>query len=69
MLEDAGLEAIPVDLPGDDESAGLEVYTDLVVRAIHGRTNTVLVAQSLGGFTAALACARVSVRMLVFVTP
>jgi pimeloyl-ACP methyl ester carboxylesterase len=66
-LEDAGLEAIAVDLPGDDESAGLEVYADLVVRAIDGRTNTVLVAQSLGGFTAALVCRRVSVSMLVFV--
>jgi pimeloyl-ACP methyl ester carboxylesterase len=67
LLERAGHEAIAVDLPGDDPRAGLDVYTDLVVRAIGARTGVVLVAQSLGGFTAAQVCARVAPAMLVFV--
>jgi pimeloyl-ACP methyl ester carboxylesterase len=66
LLEEAGHEAIAVDLPGDDEQAGLSAYADRVLEAI-GRRQVVLVAQSLGGFTAPLVCARVLVRMLVFV--
>jgi pimeloyl-ACP methyl ester carboxylesterase len=60
-------EAVAVDLPGDNASAGLHEYAELVLREIGKRTNVILVAQSLGGFTAALVCERVSVRMLVFV--
>ena len=67
LLEPAGHEAIAVDLPGDDERAGLEDYPGIVIRAIGGRKNPILVAQSLGGFTAPLVCARVPVRMLVLV--
>jgi len=67
LLREAGHEAIAVDLPGDDETAGLPEYAGLVTRAIGGRDNVVLVAQSLGGFTAPLAAARSSVRALVFV--
>jgi pimeloyl-ACP methyl ester carboxylesterase len=67
LLRDAGHDAIAVDLPGDDESAGLAAYADRVVDAIAGRTDVVLVAQSLGGFTAPLVCARSAVRMLVLV--
>jgi pimeloyl-ACP methyl ester carboxylesterase len=67
LLRDAGHEAIAVDLPGDDEAAGLPEYADLVTAAIGGRDDVVLVAQSLGGFTAPLAAARVPVRALVFV--
>jgi len=67
LLEQAGHEAIAVDLPGDDASAGLASYADLTARAIGARTDVVLVAQSLGGFTAPLVCARKSVRTLVFV--
>ena len=64
---EAGQEAIAVELPGDDESAGLSRYTDLVVDAIGPRTEVVLVAGSLGGFTAPLVCARVTVDELVLV--
>jgi len=67
LLERAGNEAVPVDLPGDDENAGLDEYAELVVRAIGDRSDVVLVAQSLGGFTAPLVCQRVPVRQLVFV--
>jgi predicted alpha/beta hydrolase family esterase len=67
LLEHVHHEAIAVDLPGNDESAGLNDYAEIVVRAIGKRSNVILVAQSLGGFTAPLVCARASVRMLVFV--
>jgi len=67
LLQAAGHEAIAVNLPGDDERAGLSTYADRVVTAIHRRADVVLVAQSLGGFTAPLVCARTRIRMLVFV--
>ena len=67
LLLEAGHEAIPVDLPGDDETAGLSRYTELVVDAIGSRPEVVLVAGSLGGFTAPLVCERVPVRELVLV--
>ncbi|MGA7118483.1 MAG: alpha/beta hydrolase [Polyangiaceae bacterium] len=67
LLERANHEAIAVDLPGEDALAGLDAYADAVVRAIGARTDVVLVAQSLGGFTAPLVCARAPVRKLVFV--
>ena len=67
LLEAAGHEAIPVDLPGDDAKAGLRDYADIVVAAIGARADVVLVAQSLGGFTAPLVCERARVSRLVFV--
>ena len=67
LLEAAGHEAIAVDLPADDPRAGLDDYADRVVAAIGGRSDVVLVAQSLAGFTAPLVCARASVSRLVFV--
>src|SRR5262245_2459111 len=66
LLGEAEHEAIAVDLPGDDAQAGLSVYADRVVEAI-GTRHVVLVAQSLGGFTAPLVCEQVAVRMLVLV--
>ena len=56
--------AIAVDLPGDDPSQGLPEYVDLVVEAAAGETDLVVVAQSLGAFTALPACARLDVRHL-----
>ncbi len=66
-LRDAGHDAIAVDLPGDDEHAGLPEYADHVLAAIDGRDDVVLVAQSLGGFTAAMVAGRTPLRELVFV--
>lgn len=66
LFEAAGHEAIAVDLPGDDEHAGLAAYADIVIKAI-GDRRAVLVAQSLGGFTAPLVCERVPVESLVLV--
>lgn len=67
LLELAHREAIAVDLPGDNDDAGLGDYAEIVVQAIGHKANTILVAQSLGGFTAPLVCERVPVRMLIFV--
>jgi pimeloyl-ACP methyl ester carboxylesterase len=67
LLREAGHEAIAVDLPGDDEAAGLPEYASLVTGAIGGRDDVVLVAQSLGAFTAPLAAVRSGARALVFV--
>jgi hypothetical protein len=67
LLRAAGHEAIAVDLPGDDPAAGLPEYTRIVSDAIGDRDDVVLAAQSLGGFTAPLAAAKVPVRSLVFV--
>src|SRR5215510_3918961 len=67
LLQATGYDAIAVDLPGDDQRAGLATYANRVVKAIRGRTDIAVVVQSLGGFTAPLVCARVPIRMLVFV--
>jgi pimeloyl-ACP methyl ester carboxylesterase len=67
LLRESGHETIAVDLPGNDKHAGLAGYTDIVIRAIAQRRDALLVAQSLAGFTAPLVCARVPVRMIVFV--
>ena len=66
-LRDRGHEAVAVDLPGPDERAGLPEYAAAVVTAIGGRRDAVVVAQSMGGFTAPMACARAPVRLLVLV--
>jgi pimeloyl-ACP methyl ester carboxylesterase len=67
LLEAADHDAIAVDLPGDDPKAGLKDYADRVVAAIGARREVILVAQSLGGFTAPLVCERTNVKRLVFV--
>jgi pimeloyl-ACP methyl ester carboxylesterase len=64
-LRQRGREAIAVGLPAADDSAGLAEYTDAVVAAISDRSRIVLVAQSMGGFTAPLVCERVPVELLV----
>jgi pimeloyl-ACP methyl ester carboxylesterase len=66
-LRARGHEAVAVDLPGADESAGLPEYADAVVAAIGGRHDVVVVGQSMGGFTAPAACARTQTQMLVLV--
>jgi pimeloyl-ACP methyl ester carboxylesterase len=67
LLRAAGRDAIAVDLPGDDESAGLPEYARLVTEAIGDREDVVLVAASIGGFTAPLVARAVPLRSLIFV--
>src|ERR1700735_2253875 len=67
LLQAAGHEAIAIDLPGDDPDAGLPEYAGLVAGASGSRDNVVLVAMSLGGFTAPLVAAELPVSAMVFV--
>jgi pimeloyl-ACP methyl ester carboxylesterase len=64
-LEERGHEAIPVDIAQDDPALGLPEYADLVDAAVGERSDAVLVAQSLGGFTAPMVADRRPVGMLV----
>ncbi len=66
-LRARGHEVIAVDLPCDDDAADLEDYADVVLDAAAGRPDVILVAQSLGGFTAPLVCDRLPVVLLVLV--
>lgn len=66
-LEQRGHEVIAVDLPGDDDTADLPDYVDIVVAAAADRRDLVVVGQSLGGFTAVLACQELPVSHLILV--
>jgi pimeloyl-ACP methyl ester carboxylesterase len=66
-LRERGHDVVAVDLPCEDESAGLWDYADAVAGAIGERRDLVVVGHSLGGFTAPLVCARVPVDLLVLV--
>ena len=68
-LRARGHDVVAPDLPCEDDSAGLPEYADAVIEAIGDRTDLVVVAQSLGGFTAPLVCDRVAVDLLVLVAP
>jgi pimeloyl-ACP methyl ester carboxylesterase len=65
-LRDRGHDVVAVDLPAADPAAGLPEYVDAVVTAIgQRRGDLVLVAQSLGGFTAPLVADRVPAVQLI----
>jgi pimeloyl-ACP methyl ester carboxylesterase len=67
-LEALGHDVVAVDLPCDDDGAGLEDYAGTVVEAVEAagrRDELILVAQSMAGFTAPLVCDRLPVRLLV----
>jgi pimeloyl-ACP methyl ester carboxylesterase len=66
-LRARGHDAVAPDLPADDDTAGLETYTDAVVDAIGERTGIIVVGQSFGAFTAPLVCDRLGAELLVFV--
>lgn len=66
-LRGRGHDVVAVDLPIEDQSAGWSEYADAVVEAIGQRAGVVVIAHSLGGFTAPLVCARMPVDLLVLV--
>lgn len=66
-LERRAHDVVVVDLPSDDDSAGLAEYVDVAVAAIGDRSDLVVVAHSLGGFTAPLLCDRLPVELLILV--
>jgi pimeloyl-ACP methyl ester carboxylesterase len=67
QLQELGHLAIAVDLPCDDDSAGLHEYAETVLRSAGDREELIVVAQSLGGFTAPLVCDRRPVDLVVLV--
>jgi pimeloyl-ACP methyl ester carboxylesterase len=66
-LERRGHEAIAVDIKEDDPALGLPEYAGIVEDAIGERRDVVLVAQSMGAFTAPMVARHVPVAMIVFV--
>ena len=66
-LQALGHDVVSVDLPCDDDGAGLQEYADAVVDATGDRRDLIVVAQSLAGFTAPLVCDRLPVTLLVLV--
>ena len=68
-LRERGHDVVAPDLPCEDDSAGPTEYADAVIEAIGDRTDLVVVAQSVGAFTAPLVCDRAAVDLLVLVAP
>ncbi len=68
LLTARGHEALAPDLPVADAAAGFEEYAEAVVEAIGDRKDLIVVAHSLGGFTAPLVCERVPVGLMVLVS-
>ncbi|WUD72868.1 alpha/beta hydrolase [Streptomyces sp. NBC_00510] len=66
-LRRRGHAAVAVDLPAADDSAGLQEYADAAVAAAGDRAPLVLVAQSMAGFSAPLACERLGDRLVLLV--
>jgi pimeloyl-ACP methyl ester carboxylesterase len=69
LLRKAGHEAVAVRLPAGEDGAGLAEYADTIAGAIGDRRDVVLVAQSMGAFSAPLAVGRGDVRRIVLVAP
>jgi pimeloyl-ACP methyl ester carboxylesterase len=66
-LERRGHDALAVDLPSDDPSAGWSEYADTAAGGIDDRRPAVVVGHSLGGFTAPLVTTRADVAAMVLV--
>lgn len=66
-LRARGHRTVAVDLPSEDEAAGLPEYANAAAAAVGdpGEGDLVVVAHSLGGLTAPLVCERLPVDLLV----
>jgi len=63
-------DAIAIDLPAADDSADLTTYADTVVAAVSAVSHPlILVAQSMGAYTAPMVALRVPVASIVLVNP
>ncbi len=69
LLTARGHEALTPELPTNDPDAGWNAYADAVAAAIGDRTGVVVVAQSMGAFTAPLLCSRVDVARIALLCP
>jgi pimeloyl-ACP methyl ester carboxylesterase len=66
-LRARGHDVVAMDLPVEDDGAGLSAYADVVVHAVGQRDDLIVVAQSFAGYVAPIVCARVPARLLVLV--
>lgn len=64
-LNARGHEAIAVRLPAEDDAAGWSEYVDTVIETLEDRDEVVIVAESMGAFTAPIVCVRREVELLV----
>lgn len=70
MLSNNGHSVVTVDLPYSQKGVGQYELADLVVAAVAGAAEpVVLVAQSMSAFTAVIVCEKVHVDLLVLVAP
>jgi pimeloyl-ACP methyl ester carboxylesterase len=69
LLIAAGHDVVAVDLPAEDDTAGLHEYADHVAAAADRGAPLVVVAQSMGAFTAPLVADRLPTELLVLVNP
>lgn len=67
LLEARGHEVVTPDLPCDDDACGFPEYVAVERAAIGSRRDLVVVAQSMGAYSAALLAAEVPVDLLVLV--
>jgi pimeloyl-ACP methyl ester carboxylesterase len=62
--------AIAIELPAHDDSADLTTYADTVVEAVSGSSGPlVLVAQSMGAFTAPIVASQIPTASIILVNP
>lgn len=69
LLRERGHRALAVELPADDDTKGLTDYAHEVAAAATGAQEVVLVAASLGAFTAPLVLTQLDPVALVLVNP
>jgi pimeloyl-ACP methyl ester carboxylesterase len=60
-----GHEAFAIRLPSEDDSAGWAQYADAVIDTLRDRNEVIIVAESMGAFTAPIVCTRRAVDLLV----
>jgi pimeloyl-ACP methyl ester carboxylesterase len=60
-------DVVAVDLPSDDDAAGIDEYVETTICAIGDRRDLVVVGQSLAGFTAPVVCGSLPVVLLVLI--
>ena len=66
-LRARGHRTITPDLPIEDDSAGLRKYADVVVAAVDGGRDVIVVGQSFGGYVAPIVAEHVDARLIVLV--
>jgi pimeloyl-ACP methyl ester carboxylesterase len=66
LLEEAGHKVVAPNLPIEDKAASFDRYAEVVCAALDGCDDIVLVAHSMGGYTAPLVASRRPIRHLVY---